>query len=341
MLGMKKRSMVAALGAVAALVAAGCGDDDDKGTSSKSGGKTTAITVATPFPGCSSMYPIYASIDQGYFKDEGLDVKVEPLEGSGGVLAAVASGRAQIGVASPGPFMQAVEKGSDLKSFYALNQGEVYSLVVPEDSDIKAVSDLKGKKVGISAPNSGSSLYAESLLGKGGGLKEGDYELVDIGGGGPAAVAIDRGDIDAYSDSYVDVEIMRQRGLKLRALTDEDYPEGIDSVNVAESGWVDKNEDALKGYVSALQKATDWGHDGHAQEIIDLCGKIFPDESADNKFALALMDEIFALEKLPPEADGKNGYQPPEAVKASQDFLLEQGTLKAPVDLNVFTNDYL
>lgn len=340
MLALKNRAMVAAIGAVAALAAAGCGDDEEK-SASGSDGKTTSITVATPFPGCSSLYPIYAAIDQGYFDEEGLDVKVEPLEGSGGVLAAVSSGKAQVGVASPGPFLQQVEKGSDLKSFYTLSQGEVYSLVVPEDSDIKEVADLKGKKVGISAPNSGSSLYAESMLGKGGGLKEGDYELVDIGGGGPAAVAIERDDIDAYSDSYVDVEIMRQRGLKLRALTDEDYPEGIDSVNVAESGWVDDNEDALRGYVKAIQKATDWGHDGHEEDIVELCGKIFPDESSDKEFALALMDEIFALEELPDEADGKNGYQPPAAVKASHDFLVEQGTLKAPVDLDVFTNEYL
>lgn len=336
---MKKWSIVATIGAVAALVAVGCGDDD-KDSSSVSGGKTTSITVATPFPGCSSFFPIYAAIDQGYFRDEGLKVSVEPLEGSGSVLPVVAAGRAQVGVASPGPFMRAVEKGSDLKSFYTLNQSEVYSLVVPEDSDIESLADLKDKKVGVSAPNSGDGVYAKSLLSEGAGLKNGDYELVTVGGGGPAVVAIDRGEIDAYSDSYPDIATMRQRGLKLRALTDPDYPKAIDGINVAETEWIDKNKEAVEGYAHALQKATKWGFD-HKQEIVDLCGEVFPDESSDNDFALAILNEVIAISKLPDEADGKYGYQPLGAIKRNRDFLVRQGTLRSPVSVDVFTNEYL
>jgi NitT/TauT family transport system substrate-binding protein len=329
---------------MAALLAAaaGCGGDDEpEGDGAEAApAETTSITVATPFPSCLAFFPVYVAIERGYFADEGLDVKVEPLDGSGAAIQAVQADRAQIAMPSPGPFMQAVERGSELQNFYTMYQGDIFSVVVPGDSDIQAIDELEGKKIGIGSPDGGEVAYVKSLLTEAAGLDEGDYELITVGDGGSAAVALERGDVVAYSAAFIDIAIMRERGLELRALVDEDYPTGTDSLAVSQDEWVEENEDAVKGYGRALAKGTTWALENRVGTV-DVCAKSFPDETSDRPFALAFLDEVVKLTNLPPEAEGKYGYSPVESLERYRDFLVEQGELKEPVDLEIFNNDYL
>ena len=338
-----RRKMCAATTGVVALLAAlaGCGGDDDaEGEEGARPAEQTSVTVATPFPSCLAFFPVYVAIERGYFADEGLDVQVEPLDGSGATIQAVQSDRAQIAMPSPGPFMQAVARGAELQNFYTMYQGDIFSVVVPGDSDIREISELEGEKIGIGSPDGGEVAYVKSLLSEAADLEEGDYELVTVGDGGSAAVALERGDVVAYSAAFIDIAIMRQRGLDLRALQDPDYPTGTDSLAVSKNEWVEENEEAVKGYGRALAKATTWAVENR-EETVDACAKSFPDETSDRPFALAVLDEVITLTNLPPEADGQYGYSPVESLERYRDFLVEQGELEEKVDLEIFNNDYL
>jgi NitT/TauT family transport system substrate-binding protein len=262
------------------------------------------------------------------------------LDGSGAAMQAVLADRAQIAMPSPGPFMQSVEQGSDLQTFYTMYQGDIFSVVVPADSEIQSVDDLRGAKVGIGSPDGGEVPYVKSLLSEAAGLEEGDYELVTVGDGGSAAIALERGDVDAYGAAFIDIAIMRQRGLDLRALTDPDYPTGVDTLQVAKDEWVEENEDAVEGYGRALARATTWAVDNR-EETVDICSKSFPDETSEREFALALLDEVITLTELPEEADGQYGYSPIDSLEPFRDFLIEQGELETEVDLAIFNNDFL
>jgi hypothetical protein len=44
---------------------------------------------------------------------------------------------------------------------------------------------------------------------------------------------------------------------------------------------------------------------------------------------------------LPPEAEGRWGYADPASVERYMDFLVEQGELEAPVDTEIFVNDFV
>jgi NitT/TauT family transport system substrate-binding protein len=347
------RFLALAAAVVFLAAATACGGDDDEqaaptppaeteaaDTGVAAGGETTSITVASPFPSCLAFFPVYVAIERGYFADEGLEVTVEPLDGSGAAIQAVLSDRAQIAMPSPGPFMQAVEKGAALQDFYTMYQGDIFSVVVPEDSDVQSVADLEGTKVGIGSPDGGEVPYVKSLLTEAAGLGEGDYELVTVGDGGSAAVALDRGDVDAYGAAFIDIAIMRQRGLALRALTDPDYPTGIDTLSVAKDEWVAENEEAVKGYGRALARATTWAVQ-NPEGTVDACAKSFPDETTDREFALALLNEVITLTELPAEAEGKYGYSPIESLEPYRDFLVEQGELETAVDLGIFNNGFL
>ena len=71
----------------------------------------TKITVAVPHPSAINWIPLHVAIGEGYFKDEGLEINVEAVDGSSQVLQAMSAGKAQIGAPVPAPSCPPVPGG--------------------------------------------------------------------------------------------------------------------------------------------------------------------------------------------------------------------------------------
>lgn len=316
------------------LVTAGCGGDDE------GGGETTKLTVTIPFPSGAVFYPLFVAQENGYFEEEGIQVTVEPVDGSGATIQQLSAGQAQVAVPSPGPFMQAVARGEDLRSVYTLYQSNVFSVQVPADSEIQSLADLEGKTVGVGALDGGETPFVKAALKEAAGLEEGDYELLAIGDGGQAAVALNRGDVDAYASAFVDVAIMKLRGVELRNILPEEFQNFFDTVFVFKSDFVEENANVIEGFGRAIAKGTVWGLD-NAAGVVEITSKFFPEEAEDKAFTQALVEETSTLYELPDETDGKWGYSVPEFVERYMNFLVEQGELEEPVDTDIFSNDHV
>lgn len=61
--------------------------------------------------------PYFVGIENGYFDDAGFKVNALPAAGSGAVIAAIDSGKADFGMADAAPVVQAVAKGAKVKTF--------------------------------------------------------------------------------------------------------------------------------------------------------------------------------------------------------------------------------
>ncbi|MGH9242744.1 MAG: ABC transporter substrate-binding protein [Acidimicrobiales bacterium] len=327
-----------AVGALAlALSLLACGDDEPSGAAGDGEG-TLELTAAIPFPSGVVFYPLYVAQERGYFEEEGLSVTTEPVDGSGQVLQLLLAGQAQIGLPSPGPFMQSVHEGSDLVSVYTLFQSNVFALVTPEDSAIESLADLAGTTVGVGTIEGGETAFVKALLSQEAGLDEGDYELLAVGDGGTASVGLERGDVAAYAASFPDVAIMRLQGLDLRDLISPEFQSFFDSLVVVERSFLDDNTEAVEGIGRALARATVWGQE-NPEGVMEITEEFFPEEADDAEFTLALLEETQGLFALPEEADGQWGYAVPVAVERYMAFLLDQGELDAPIDTDVFVND--
>jgi NitT/TauT family transport system substrate-binding protein len=113
--------------------------------------------------------PFYAAVDKGYFKDAGLDVEAIKFAGAQQVMEAMLSGRCDgsangtgsgnLGVgeiASPGLFKIIATNPSNAR--YVLDE-----FLVPKDSPITAIAQLKGKRV-ASGPGIQNRVLALTVL---------------------------------------------------------------------------------------------------------------------------------------------------------------------------------
>jgi NitT/TauT family transport system substrate-binding protein len=303
--------------------------------------EAASLTVATPFPSAIVFPDLYAADGRGYFEDENLDVTIEPLDGSGAALQAVESGAADVALVSPGPLMQAVERGSDFVSVFTAYQDGIFSLVTLEDSDVSSIEDLSGTTVGVGALDGGETPVVKSMLAAA-GLQEGeDYELLAVGDGGTAAGALEGGDISAYGAAFIDVLIMEAGGFTTTDLTPSDFEQGGDSMYVFSGDAVENDPALVERFGRALARGMQWATDNPADSL-ELSCQVFPEECEDQAFAEQILDEVLAFTVLPDAAEGQWGFQDLEANEVFAQQLVDQGELTEPPDIAaIFNNDFL
>jgi NitT/TauT family transport system substrate-binding protein len=142
--------------------------------------------------------PFYAAVEKGYFKEAGLNVEALKFAGAQQVMEAMLSGRSDgssngtgsgnLGVgelASPGLFKIIATNPSNAK--YVLDQ-----FLVPKDSPVKTLAELKGKRV-ASGPGIQNRVLAQTVLERAGAAGTNVTELPI----GQHVAALAAGQVDA------------------------------------------------------------------------------------------------------------------------------------------------
>lgn len=134
---------------------------------------TSAISVGV-IP-VAEFFPVYVADDQGFFKEAGLDVKIESMANAASIVPSVLNGQLTFGTAATPPFLTAVEKKIPITA--VANAGSTTSeegkdtgaFIVRADSDIASPKDLSGKKVAVNALSSLPHVAAVARIAQDGG----------------------------------------------------------------------------------------------------------------------------------------------------------------------------
>lgn len=122
--------------------------------------------------------PLVIAQQQGFFKEQGLDVNLIGPADPNDPPKLVAAGKADIGITYEPQFMEQVDRGLPLIRIGTLIDKPLNCLVALKDSGIKNIADLKGKDIG--ATNGGlTSIMLKTMLKKE-GLAENDVALVNV-----------------------------------------------------------------------------------------------------------------------------------------------------------------
>ncbi|NJP98828.1 ABC transporter substrate-binding protein [Nonomuraea sp. FMUSA5-5] len=139
--------------------------------------KTNITVGALPIPDPVSLYIANA---KGFFKEEGLTVTPKTITGGAAAIPAIENGSLDISQTNYVSTFMAVSQGKKIKLVADMYQAapNTFNIMVPKDSPIKTVADLKGKTVLVNNLKNIAQLAVTSQL-KVAGLSETDVKFVE------------------------------------------------------------------------------------------------------------------------------------------------------------------
>lgn len=265
---MRRRRVGIVSGVLLAMVVSTTGCGKSKGVSIESNEYTVKVGYAKGL--CHA--PIHIAYENGFFKEQGVNVEIIPV-GSANMADALASGQIDAGFGLVGKFVQPLENGLNMKITSGIHTG-CMKLVVPSDSAIQNVADLKGKRIGVvSLADSPCLTTKRSLASEGIGVTADNLEVeFVVYSAADLPVALQNGAIDAFADADPSVSIA-QREYNLRAIidtaSDEKYKDEYCCVSFVSSELAGKNEELASKFTRAVQEASVWVED-HPDETAKL-----------------------------------------------------------------------
>ena len=231
----------------------------------------------------------YVADAKGFFRDEGLAVTMTPFNSAAQMMAPLGVGDLDVGggTVSAG-FYNSVARGIATKIVAdegSMKPGYGYSsLMVRKDlvdsGRFKTLADLKGMKVAIAAPGTGTASALNEAL-KMGGLKYSDVDVVYVGYPEHLPAFLNKG-IDAAMSNEPTMTLEIEQGAAVRIIgNDVTYPDQQTAV-VFYSERFTKNRDVagrfMRAYIRGIRLYNDALRDGRlagpaADEIIPILTK--------------------------------------------------------------------
>ncbi len=302
------------------------------------------LTIAVGGKNLLYYLPLTVAEQLGYFKAEGLEVQIVDFAGGSQALRAVVGGSADV---VSGAFEHTVNmqaKGQHLRAFVLQGRAPQIVLAVNKKTmpGFKSVADLKGRKIGVTAPGSSTNVMANYVLAKA-GLKPGDVSFIGVGATNAAIAAIRQGQIDALSHLDPVITILERAG-DIRIVTDTRVVAEADKVFggpmpaaclYAPQAFIDKHPGTVQALANAIVRADKWIQAAGPGEII----KVVPEGFLLNDRAVYVDAFLKCKPALSPD-----GMIPEQGAATALRALasVDPEIAKARLDLGaVFTNDYV
>src|SRR5436190_6435965 len=203
----------------------------------------------------------------GYFKEQGLDVTINDFRGGAQSLQALVGGSADVVTGAYEHTIRMQAKGQDVRALIELGRfpGIVLGLRKDRAATYKSPADLKGMKIGVSAPGSSTNFFVMYLLAKA-GLKPTDASYIGVGIGPSVIAAVIKGEIDAMSNLDPMMTKLELDG-QIKVVADTRTEEGTRAIfggsNPAAVLYVKqefsaRNPNTMQALVNAFHKTLKW-----------------------------------------------------------------------------------
>ncbi|WP_195469588.1 MetQ/NlpA family ABC transporter substrate-binding protein [Clostridium sp. D43t1_170807_H7] len=255
---MKLKKIIAlAMTAVMTASMVACGSKKEEAQTEK-----TKLTVGVM--GSIDAVPLVIAKENGYFEEEGIDLDLQIFKAANDRDAALQAGELD-GVLCDEVAIS-IYQNSDINMKITGTTNGSWTLVAGKDSGITSLSDLKGKKVGISENTMIEYLADDIALSN--GLQVSDIEKVAIPAMPARLEALKNNQIDAailpapFNDTAV-----ADGGVEVTKIYNKDI---MISVTAFLQEVIDKDANAIKGFYNAYNKAIEFINSNDISEYEDI-----------------------------------------------------------------------
>ena len=259
----------------------------------------------------------------GYFKEQGLNVVITDFGGGAKSLQSLIGGSADVVTGAYEHTIRMQAKGQDIAAVLELGRFPGIVLGVRKDkaAQVKSFKDLKGFKIGVTAPGSSTNFFVNALIARE-GLKADDVAIIGVGTGLSAVAAMKKGELDAMSNLDPVMTKLEQDG-DIVVLADSRTEEGNmklfggnnpAAVVYLKRDFIAKNPVTTQAIVNAFYKTTKWLEKATPEEV----AKVVPEE-------FYLGDRALYLAALKASAPmySKTGIIPPEGMTNALNMLTQ------------------
>jgi ABC-type nitrate/sulfonate/bicarbonate transport system substrate-binding protein len=202
--------------------------------------------------------PFWVMNDAGFLKQEGLDMELVYIASSPTVARATLAGEIVISGANSQVIVDVGLAGGDLVAMGAItNVVAFYVMAAPE---IKNVTDLKGKVVGVTRFGASTDFGMRMLLSKYGLEAAKDVPFIQIGGMPELAAALSKKTVYAAPMSQPMVYVAQQAGMRMIAnLAKEEIPFMHIGLTTSKK-WVREHRPQAKAFIRAYGRSIHFMH---------------------------------------------------------------------------------
>ena len=230
--------------------------------------------------GKSALYylPLVLTERLGYFKDEGLgNFRVSDFAGGTRSLEAVVGGSADVVAGAYEHTINMQSRKQNFQAFVLYGASPQISVAISSKlaGQYKSPKDLKGLKVGVTAPGSSTNMVINYVLAQG-GLKPSDVAIIGVGAGATVIAAVEQGRVDVISQADPAVTMLEKDG-KVRVIAETRTPERTQKLFggpmpagsfYAPIEFVRKNPNTVQALANAMVRTLIWMQDATPQQIL-------------------------------------------------------------------------
>lgn len=203
--------------------------------------------------------PVWAAIDQGYLKEQGVEVEWVPFEAAAVMIKAVAAGEIDMGTHGMDSAIMAASRGVPEVIVADPKMSVHFFLWVLKESRIREPRELKGTRVGVD--RLGDTPHRISLMAfKALGVEEKDVKFAALGSPLAGTAGLKAGSVDAIVFTFFSVAPLRARG-EIREVVNlsEHVPRGVGSqIIYGHRDFLPKNPEAVKKTIRAFIKGAEF-----------------------------------------------------------------------------------
>jgi putative hydroxymethylpyrimidine transport system substrate-binding protein len=331
---MKKWFLVMVSMLLLLLGACSAGNKSDQATSNSK--KLQKVTLMLDwYPNAVHSF-LFAAKENGYFKEQGLDVDIKMPADTNDPLKLVAANQIDLAMSYQPEVLIAQAENIPVQSIGAIVRHPLNQLMVPADSPIKSPKDLAGKTIGYPSIPLDESIVQTMVKSDGGDPQK--IKMVDVGWDLIPAMATKK--TDALIGGYINHEklMLEKEGHPMRALNPKDYgvPDYYELVLVGSKKGIKENPEQFKKFMKAAVKGQQYVQD-HPDKGLAILMK-----HEDKTSPLDKGVETKSLQILLPLMDAKDqsfGYQDASTWENVAKWLYDNKVIKEKVDAkNAFIN---
>ena len=304
-------------------------------------------TLVLDFVPTGEYVPHYTALEKGWYREEGLDVKIVRGQGSADTVKRIAAGQGDVGIADISTVIAArANTDAKVKGIALWYRRPPHGIFLRADSPIKSPKDLAGKKLAISPGNSHQILWPifERLSGL--APSSVTWVTMDAASMPPALI---NGQTDAVPFFVVhDARIRKvaqQSNQDIRVLVAwADLGLDLSSTSlVARDETVARDPEPLKAFLRATLRGADYAfRQKHFDEGVKYVVKHHPEVDPDGALGAAQVASRFVYAEEVMKGTVAVGQFEPARLEKTRDTYTEYLGLKRKVPLEeIYTNDLL